>query len=281
MATEFDLSEADRAQTIPSGRQTTLTNRTHWAVTYLKEAGLVDRPRRGVFTTTARGDSVLAEGPERINLEFLSQFQSFRDFKSRRGKNAARSRKSTGALSAEAGADIDDKTPEERLQSGYDEIVDALSSDLLDRLRASTPSFFEKVIVTLLVAMGYGGTADSPGRQLGQSGDGGVDGVVDQDPLGVDQIYIQAKRYGDANLVGPGAIRDFFGALSLRKATKGIFVTTSSFTEQAKTTAGGLGSRIVLIDGDTLARLMVSYDIGCRVQSTLAIKTVDDDFFDE
>ena len=157
----------------------------------------------------------------------------------------------------------------------------ALAANLIDQVRAMSPAFFEQLIVDLLLAMGYGGTSAEAGRALGQSGDNGVDGVIDQDPLGVDQIYLQAKRYGPQNSVGPGDIRDFFGALSLKKASKGIFVTTSTFTGPATQTARDLGARIVLIDGDQLARLMIRYNIGCRDKDVLHIKAIDDVYFND
>jgi len=150
----------------------------------------------------------------------------------------------------------------------------------MDRVRDASPGFFERLIVELLLAMGYGGASEEAGRALGKTGDDGIDGVIDQDPLGVDQVYVQAKRYGEANSVGAGAMRDFFGALSLKKAQKGIFVTTSSFSPSAVQTAKDLGSRIVLIDGAQLARLMIRYNIGCRDEEIVHLKKIDEDFFE-
>ncbi len=173
-----------------------------------------------------------------------------------------------------------DATPEKALRDAYDRINAPIANDLLDRLRAGTPAFFERSIVQLLLAMGYGGSSEDAGRAIGQSGDDGVDGVIDQDPLGVDQIYIQAKRYGEDNQVGPAAIREFFGSLSLKKAQKGIFVTASGFTRSAQETARQLGGRIVLIDATQLGRLMVRYNVGCRDQEIIHIKRVDEDFFE-
>ncbi len=147
-------------------------------------------------------------------------------------------------------------------------------------MRNGTSEFFENLIVQLLIAMGYGGTSEEAGRAIGQSGDDGVDGVIDQDPLGVDQIYVQAKRYGEGNNIGAGAIRDFYGALSLKRAHKGIFVTTSAFSTAATETARGLGSRIVLIDGSHLARLMIRYNVGCRDEEIIHLKKLDEDFFE-
>ena len=173
-----------------------------------------------------------------------------------------------------------ESTPDEALRSAHGAIIGALSAELLDRVRNGTPAFFERLIVQLLVAMGYGGTSEEAGRALGQSGDNGVDGVIDQDPLGVDQIYVQAKRYAEGNNIGAGAIREFYGALSLKKAQEGIFVTTSAFSTAATETARGLGSRIVLIDGPHLARLMIRYNVGCRDEEIIHLKKLDEDFFE-
>lgn len=156
-----------------------------------------------------------------------------------------------------------------------------IAADLLERVRKAPPGIFERLIVALLIGAGYGGTSAEAGRAIGQSGDGGVDGVIDQDPLGVDQIYVQAKRYAEGNNIGAGSIRDFYGALSLKKAHKGIFVTTSAFSNAAVETARGLGSLIVLIDGLQLDRLMIRYNVGCRDEEVLHLKKVDEDFFEE
>lgn len=172
-------------------------------------------------------------------------------------------------------------TPDENLQEAHLKLQAALAASLLDYARNASPRFFEQLIVDLFISMGYGGSSEEAGRALGQSGDNGVDGVIDQDPLGVDQIYLQAKRYGSDNSVGAGDIRNFYGALSIKKATKGIFVTTSSFTSSAKQTARDLGSRIVLIDGTQLAKLMVQYNIGCRDKDVLRIKQIDEGYFEE
>lgn len=159
-------------------------------------------------------------------------------------------------------------------------IEDALIHDLLDRIRQAPPDFFERLMVNLLLSMGYGGSTENAGRTLGRSGDDGVDGVIDQDALGLDRVYIQAKRYAVGNNIGPGAIRDFFGSLDRHKATKGLFVTTSTFSASAKETAEHLSKRIVLVDGDQLARLMIRHNVGCRIEETLHIKKVDEEFFE-
>jgi restriction system protein len=270
----LDLSEEDRRQMLPSGKQTTITNRVHWARSYLKQAGLVRNIRRGWYELTERGRSILDDPNVELNSKFLEQFGEFQEFKSR-GKE------DEGDAVAQAEIETPANTPDENLQSAHKKLEAALAANLLDYMRQASPDFFENLIVDLFVAMGYGGNSEDAGRALGQSGDNGVDGVIDQDPLGVDQIYLQAKRYGPANSVGSGDIRDFYGALSIKKATKGIFVTTSHFTAAAVQTAKDLGSRIVLIDGPKLAKLMIEYNIGCRDKDVLHIKQIDEGYFEE
>jgi restriction system protein len=172
------------------------------------------------------------------------------------------------------------QTPDETMRLAYRQIETALAHDLLERIRNAPPDFFERLMVNLLLSMGYGRSTENAGRTLGRSGDDGVDGVVDQDALGLDRVYIQAKRYASGNNIGPGAIRDFFGSLDRHKATKGLFVTTSTFSSSAKETAEHLSKRIVLVDGDELARLMIRHNVGCRIEDTLHIKKVDEEFFE-
>ena len=172
------------------------------------------------------------------------------------------------------------QTPYETMRMAYRQIETSLIHELLERIREAPPDFFERLMVNLLLGMGYGGSTENAGRTLGRSGDDGVDGVIDQDALGLDRVYIQAKRYAVGNNIGPGAIRDFFGSLDRHKATKGLFVTTSTFSSAAKETAEHLSKRIVLVDGDQLARLMIRHNIGCRIEETLHIKKVDEEFFE-
>jgi restriction system protein len=276
LAEKLGLSADDRAQMLPSGRQTTFANRVHWAKTYLVKAGLAEGTRRGYFRITARGKAALADSTATINNAYLDQFKEFQDFRARVNQGDGGS----DVPPVQASAPLGDETPDEALRRAHGAITGALAADLLDRVRKAKPGFFEKLIVELLLAMGYGGTSEEAGRALGQSGDDGVDGVIDQDPLGVDQIFVQAKRYAEGNNIGASAIRDFFGALSLKKAQKGIFVTTSSFSQPAIDTARGVGSRIVLIDGQQLSRLMIRYNVGCRDEEVLHIKRLDEDFFE-
>lgn len=275
IALQFSLSDDERAELLPSGKQTVIANRVHWAKTYLKQAGLVEPTRRGHFRITARGLSALAAPTPKIDNAFLKGFPEFLEFQSRGARtDAVEHHEDVGAVHAGLAS------PEEQLRELYDGITLSVAEELIERLRDGSPAFFERAIVSLLLAMGYGGSSADAGRAIGQSGDDGVDGVIDQDPLGVDQIYVQAKRYAAGNNVGPAAIREFFGSLSLKKAQKGIFVTTSSFSASAIETARQIGARIVLIDGRQLGRLMVRHNVGCRDQDVLYLKRVDEDFFE-
>jgi restriction system protein len=275
LANQLGLSTEERSELLPSGKQTVITNRVHWAKLYLSKSQLVETTRRGYFRITERGRKVLQSPPPKIDNKFLDQFEEFRQFRERSIR--------TGETESEApvGGSADQKeTPDETMRMSYRQIEDALIHDLLDRIRQAPPDFFERLMVNLLLSMGYGGSTENAGRTLGRSGDDGVDGVIDQDALGLDRVYIQAKRYAVGNNIGPGAIRDFFGSLDRHKATKGLFVTTSSFSSSAKETAEHLSKRIVLVDGDQLARLMIRHNVGCRIEETLHIKKVDEEFFE-
>lgn len=275
LAIKFSLTDLEKEQLLPSGKQTTFSNRVHWAKGYLKQAGLLKYSSRGKFVITDAGAKVLSQNPAKIDCKFLERFPDFQEFRSRKGTH-------TGLDTNKEGTEVsnDISTPDEILRSSHKIINDALANDLLAKVRESTPLFFEQLIVDLLVGMGYGGTSENAGKAIGKSGDDGVDGVINQDPLGVDQIYIQAKRYAEGNNIGPGAIRDFFGAINIKKAQKGIFFTTSSFSTAAIETVNNLGSRIVLIDGKRLSNLMIQYNIGCRDEEVLYLKKIDEDFFD-
>jgi restriction system protein len=280
LADKLALSAEERAQLLPSGKQTRFANRVNWAKAYLAKAGLVENTRRGYFRITGRGQAALADAAATINNAYLDQFKEFQDFKAKVNEADGATAAAPGQASAPFSAQVSTETPDEALRKAHSAITGALAADLLDRVRKAPPAFFEKLIVELLLAMGYGGTSEEAGRALGQSGDDGVDGVIDQDPLGVDQIFVQAKRYAEGNNIGADAIRGFHGALSLKKAHKGIFVTTSAFSQPAIDTARGLGSRIVLIDGLQLSRLMIRYNVGCRDEDVLRLKKVDEDFFE-
>ncbi len=269
---QLALSEEELSELLPSGKQTTFANRVNWAKSYLGKAGLVTLTKRGHFEASAGGKAVLASPPHAINIKFLESFPEFKQFKDASGQPAV--------TPQSLAVNLKDLTPDEIIRSAYGEMHQALSSELLSKIRSAPPDFLERLVVQLLVAMGYGGSAIDAGKALGKSGDGGVDGVIDQDALGLDRIYVQAKRYVDSNKVASGEIRDFFGSLDRFKASKGLFVTTSSFSPSAKETADLLSKRIVLIDGPQLTRLMIRFDIGCRIEETLHIKKIDEEFFD-
>jgi restriction system protein len=276
LADQLHLSPDERTQLLPSGKQTLFGNRVHWAKTYLTKAGLLESTRRGHFRITERGRQVVAAHPSRIDNEYLNQFAEFRQFTNRSAEETAEEGVHPVAPALVSHAE----TPDEIMRVAHRQVETSLGQDLLDRVRVAPPAFFERLIVNLLLSMGYGGSAADAGRALGRSGDDGVDGVIDQDALGLDRVYIQAKRYADGNSIGPGAIRDFFGSLDRHKATKGLFVTTSTFSPSARETAEFLSKRIVLIDGEHLAKLMIRYNVGCRIEEVLHIKKVDEDFFE-
>ncbi|EGQ9206940.1 restriction endonuclease, partial [Vibrio cholerae] len=250
LADHFGLSEEEREEKLPSGKQTVIDSRVGWARTYLSKAGLIEVTRRGHFMITPRGIDAISNPSVVIDTRFLKQYEEFVTFIS-----PNQSKEDELSL-----ADIESETtPDEVLRAAYKQINDALASEILARTRKVSPAFFEQLLIELLLAMGYGGSGEGMAHTLGKSGDNGVDGVINQDPLGVDQIYIQAKRYADGNNIIAGDIRDFFGALNLKKAQKGIFITTSDFTPSAVQTAKDLGMRIVLINGKELAKLMLRY----------------------
>src|SRR5271170_832023 len=275
LADQLALTPEERSELLPSGKQTVFSNRVHWAKSYLSKAHLVEITRRGHFKITERGQKLLENHPSHIDNRLLMQFEEFRQFRER-SNEADEPANQAGLPSIE-----DQKqTPDESMRTAHRQIETALAQDLLDRIREAPPDFFERLIVNLLLSMGYGGSAENAGRTLGRSGDDGVDGVIDQDALGLDRVYIQAKRYAVGNNIGAGAIRDFFGSLDRHKATKGLFVTTSCFSSAAEETAEFLSKRIVFIDGEQLAKLMVQQNIGCRVEDTLYIKKLDEEFFE-
>ena len=275
LADQLGLTAEERTELLPSGKQTVFSNRVHWAKTYLSKAGLVELTRRGHFKITARGQQVMASHPQRVNNSFLNRFEEFKQFKERSVQESSQDKGQ-----AEAAFEHSRETPDETMRVAHKQIEAAVAQELLARIQSAPPAFFERLIVNLLLKMGYGGSSGDAGRALGRSGDDGVDGVIDQDALGLDRVYIQAKRYGEGNNIGPGAIRDFFGSLDRHKAAKGLFVTTSAFSTSARETAEYLSKRIVLMDGEQLARLMIRFDVGCRVEEVFQIKKVDEEFFE-
>lgn len=271
----FQLTEEERVEPLPSGKQAIIDNRVGWARTYLAKAGLIDSPHRAHFQITQRGSNALSDPSTKINTQYLKQFEEFVDF-----TNTNNSKTGDTSLADNQSNETTD-TPDETLRRAYKTINDALTDELLSKTRNVSPTFFEQLLIDLLIAMGYGGTEEGTAHAIGKSGDNGVDGVINQDPLGVDQIYLQAKRYKQGNNISSGDIRDFFGALNLKNAQKGIFITTSDFTSSAVETAQRLSTRIVLINGNELAKLMLRYNIGIRNEQILQIKKIDEEFFEQ
>jgi restriction system protein len=261
---------------LPSGKQRLLHNRIHWAKFYMNKAGLIDIPSRGRFCASAAGRNFLEQNPDRINVEALKNFPEFVEFYS---KSADQSTLNEAPASIAAAAS--DSTPEEQIDAAHGLMHAALKAELLQRIHSQTPSFFEKVIVDLLLAMGYGGTHEQAALKLGKSGDGGVDGVIDEDRLGLDRIYVQAKRYAAHVSVGRPEVQGFVGSLVGLGATKGVFVTTSSFSSHAIEYVKHLPQRVILVDGARLGDLMVEHDVGVRLNRTIFFKRLDEDFFSD
>lgn len=271
LANQFKLTDEDRRELLPSGGTFKFSSRVSWARTYLQKAGLLEATKRGHFRIIDRGLKVLSGNPDRIDADLLSQFEEFREFQGR--KKERKSEKTEASISSS-------ETPIESLATQYERLREALASEVLERVKKSSPQFFERLVILLLVRMGYGGSLKDAGQAVGKSGDGGIDGVIREDKLGLDSIYVQAKRWNDKP-VGSPDIDQFAGALSKRKATKGIFITTSTFTKEALASVRDYSSRIILVDGSQLAGHMIDYGVGVSITSTYEIKKIDSDFFEE
>ncbi len=273
MASYFKLTEEERREMLPSQSQPTFHNRASWARTYLKKAGLLDTPKRAMVQITQRGLDVLKEKPERIDVRYLKRFPEFVEFQSakRGAENAA----------GDSSAVDNTQTPEEVLDEAFEQIHSTLALEVLAKVHALTWMDFERLVVQLLVRMGYGGSVKDAGRALAKSGDEGIDGTIKEDRLGLDTIYIQAKKWQTGNTVGRPEIQKFVGALAGQGAKKGIFITTSSFSKEARDYTPRNETKIVLIDGDELTRLMIDHDLGVTPQRTYTVKRIDSDFFGE
>ncbi|NVO11690.1 MAG: restriction endonuclease [Bacteroidales bacterium] len=270
LSKEFKVTDEERKELLPSGTQPIFDNRVGWARTYLKKAGLIESPKRAITIITQLGLDVLEKKPEMINVAFLKQFPAFIEFQTLK-------RDETEGVYNETTI----QTPEENLDSIYVELRKSLAHDILNQVISMTPAFFEKLVVELLVKMGYGGSLKDAGKAIGKSGDEGIDGTIKEDKLGLDIIYIQAKRWQIGNSVGRPEIQKFVGALAGQGAKKGIFITTSSFTKDAIEYSPKNETKIVLIDGTQLAQLMIDYNIGVSTLKTYEIKRVDNDFFED
>ncbi|QAA76824.1 MAG: Mrr restriction system protein [Candidatus Bipolaricaulis sibiricus] len=268
LAEEFALTDAERKELLPSGQQPVFDNRVGWARTYMKKAGLLESSRRGWVRISQRGLNVLKEQPERIDDHFLERFEEFRAFRALR---------KTTAPTDQALATGDEPSPEESLARAYETLKQGVLDELLERVSQVSFEFFERLVVELLVRMGYGGSFQEAARAVGRSGDEGIDGIIKEDRLGLDVVYIQAKRW--TNLVSRPEIQKFAGALQGHRARKGVFITTSSFSKEAWEYVEKIDSKIVLIDGEQLANLMFENGVGVSPVGTYSVKKVDNDFF--
>jgi restriction system protein len=272
LAGAMQLSVDDLQEMLPSGKQLIYKNRIGWARTYLTKAGLLEAPARGQVRITTRGLEVLSSQPAAVNVSFLKQYQEFRDFHEYKGP-------STAAPGTGTSVDEGGDTPEEALEKAHLELREGVSQELLSRLKASPPEFFEYVVVELLLRMGYGGSRKEAGKTLGRSNDGGVDGVIAEDRLGLDQVYIQAKRW--EGTVGRPVVQAFAGSLDGVRARKGVVLTTSSFSSGALEYAAMIEKSIVLVDGEQLVALMFEHNLGVSPVSSYEVKRVDLDFFED
>lgn len=267
MAKNFNLTDEERREMLPSGKQEIFSNRIAWARTYLKKAGLIESPKRGFNKITSTGLKTLKQKPQKIDVAFLAQFQEFQNFRALRHTK----------LDDSSDAEFSGNTPEESLESAYQSIRNDLVSELLQRLKLCSPAFFERLVVEVIVKMGYGGTRQDAGRAIGKSGDGGIDGIIKEDRLGLDVIYIQAKRW--ENTVGRPDIQKFVGALTGQRARKGLFITTANFSSEADDYVSRIDAKVVLINGETLAQLMIEHNVGVSTVNIFEVKKLDLDYF--
>lgn len=274
VAASVGVTDEDRQVLIPSGRQTTFNNRVAWAVTYMAKAGLIRRPRRGVATITERGKQLLGDHVGPINGRLLEQFPEFIEFKTTRHEKTAADAADTVDVAAAVGS------PTEAIHALVEDANAAVAAEVLERILEQSPLFLERLVLKLLEAMGYGGV-EALTEHLGGPGDEGLDGVIRQDALGLDVVYVQAKRYAPGRKIGRPDIQGFVGALTGARADRGIFITTSSFTSEARAYVDRIGYRIVLIDGDRLAAEMVRRNVGVDVRESYEVKRIDEDFFAE
>ena len=270
LADEFKLTEEERKELLPSGLQAIFNNRVGWANTYLKKAGLLESTRRGYFRISDKGLIVLEKPPKEINVNYLEQYQEFIDF---------RGASKPGESELDEPLKYEDTTPEELIGIGHQKLQEDLASELLDRIKDCSPSFFEKLVVELLVKMGYGGSRQDAGKAIGKSHDEGIDGIIKEDKLGLDIVYIQAKKW--ENPVSRPEIQKFAGALQGKRARKGIFITTSKFPKSSIEYVSMIESKIILIDGEQLAKLMIEHDVGVSTIASYTIKKIDSDYFME
>jgi restriction system protein len=270
IAAKMGISEESRNELLPSGNQSKFDNRVAWAKSYFVQAKVLESPKRGWFSISDRGKELLSQGHGKITVKILNQYPEFVEFHSIKKSNSS---------SENIVEPVLDETPEETLQTSYQSIRNDLAGDLLTRIKNNTPAFFENLVVDLMIAMGYGGSRADAGRSIGKSGDEGIDGIINEDKLGLDVIYLQAKRWEGS--IGRPEIQKFVGALHGRRAKKGVFITTSTFTKESKGYVATIDPRVILIDGRQLAEYMIDYDLGVSLSASYAVKKVDTDYFDE
>ena len=268
LSNQFKLTKEEREELLPSKTQEVISNRIGWARTYMKKAGLLEDTRRGYFKITERGLGVINENLEKITTKYLGKFDEFKEFRQKHNEKESISENIT----------TNDATPEEMLETGYAKLSENLVDDILSKIAECSPSFFEHLVVDLLVHMGYGGSFSEAAQIVGKSGDEGIDGIIKEDKLGLDTIYIQAKRW--KGVVGRPEIQKFAGALLGQKASKGVFITTSTFTKEADEYASSVDRKVVLIDGEKLASLMIEHNVGISTIRTFEIKRIDSDYFE-
>jgi restriction system protein len=272
LAKQFALSEEERRELLPSGQQARFDNRVHWARSFLKQARVLENTKRGYFRITERGRQLLAENPKTLNMKTLERYPEYVEFREKRTE---------GEEEASGGAQLahEVRTPEEALEQSHKTLTEALAAEVIQRIKDCSPAFFEKVVVELLVRMGYGGTQQEAGKAVGRSGDEGIDGIINEDRLGLDAIYLQAKRWRSP--VGRPEIMKFVGAVQGKRAHKGVFITTSSFTREAQDYTSNIANKVVLIDGRTLALLMIENNVGVSLAKAFEVKRIDSDYFSE
>jgi restriction system protein len=277
LAAEYQLTDEERNMLLPSGTAPLFDNRVGWARTYLKQAGVVESRKRGYFNITERGKALLARNLARIDNGILHQYPEFSAFRPKKGGDPQPTAMPVSQPSMTA-PEVDESTPEESFAQAYQRLRSTLEAELLDQVKSSTASFFERLVIDLLVAMGYGGSRADAGQVLGRSGDGGIDGTIKEDKLGLDVIYVQAKKWDDT--VGRPEIQKFAGALQGQRAHKGVFITTATFSREAKEFVGQISTKVILIDGALLVQLMVDHNVGVSTVNSFAIKKIDSDYFD-
>ena len=278
VAARLQLSASDLEETIPSGEPRFL-NRLYWAHSYLKQAGLLESPRRGIYRMSPLGHQVKNQLPEQINIQWLEQFPAFQDFRARSHSASP----DEGATATPQQDSAEELTPDEQIRQGFEQHRAAIAGELLGRIQSASPQFFEKLVIDLLVKMGYGGSRVDAAQVVGKSGDGGIDGVIKEDALGLGSIYVQAKRWGNGSTVGRPDIQQFVGAVhGVQSAGKGVFITTSKFSEDARRYAAGMKNPvIILIDGPRLAELLIQYEVGIKVVDVVKLVRIDEDYLTE